>query len=96
MIMSLPSTDWFDGQLYIVAPSLDLAKSIISRVAELRGADLAARCNPVASNQVINMRGIDPFEMYFDHTVFEYGSARDIRYIESIIAKQDIYNLVEE
>jgi hypothetical protein len=95
MIMSLPSPEWYDGKLYIVAPKLRMAQDIIRRIAELRGDDLAKRCTPVASDQVINMRGIDPFEMYFDHTVFEYGSARDIRYIESIIAKQDIYAVEE-
>jgi hypothetical protein len=90
MIMELPKE--FEGNLYIVAYTHSVATYIISRIRKFHGDDFAKRCKPIGSNQAINvLRGVDPLSIYFDHTALEYGAAKDIRFMYSIIDRQNIF-----
>ena len=70
MIMNI---EYFADQhpIYIVAHNTNAAKAIIARVAELRGADLAKRCQPIGLRGLDALRGKYTDRIYIDHFVWE-------------------------
>src|ERR1041385_6283195 len=82
MILSLPRVDQIHDKIYIVALSYIGAQSIIRRIAELRGYELAKRCVPVGSNRAfVLLQLVNPLDVYIDHTALEYSKLEDIKYL---------------
>jgi hypothetical protein len=85
-IMELPEEA---ENIYVVANTQGLAWIIKSEVAKIRSPELANKIRPIGLDSLDILRGLDPLDIFFEHTAYEYASASQLRLIYMIEERKD-------
>jgi hypothetical protein len=68
-------------QLFVVAGTFSIASDIKHTIASLRGLDFAKKVRPMSISSLHTLRGLDPFQIFFEHTAYEFASAEQLKEI---------------
>jgi|SRR6478735_10719625 len=76
----------------VVAASFHLAMMIKYEAARLRGMEFAAKIRPIGLDSLENLRGVDPYSIFFEHTAYEMASSSQLRTIYYLEDRADPWN----
>lgn len=80
-VRSLPMPVDDNEILYVVAGSFHIANEIKRIAADLRGRTLSKAIRPVSVEAINTLRGVDPANIFFEHTAYEMANAKQYREI---------------
>lgn len=70
-----------DTPIFIMASTFGMAQIIKTEIARLRGVQFASRVRPMGVDSLPRLRGVDPYNIFFEHTAYEYASSSQLREI---------------